>query len=136
MKWVYLPAGSPVTVSLVAPTVSGAYELRVYRNNTYDLAATTAVTVGGTSTSSLTTNSSAILTWTLGTETNLAGYQVYVGTSSGTYNYPGSPFTVGKVDTYTINNLPIGQTFFFAVSAVDTTGNASALSAEVTKSIY
>jgi len=135
MKWVYLPAGSPVSVSLVAPTVSGAYELRVYRNNSYDLAATTAVTVGGTSTS-LTTNNSAILTWTLGTETDLAGYQLYVGTSSGTYNYPGSPFTVGKVDTYTINNLPIGQTFFFAVSAVDTTGNASALSAEVTKSIY
>src|SRR6478609_9997777 len=61
MKWVYLPAGSPVTVSLVAPTVSGAYELRVYRNNSYDLAATTAVTVGGTSTSSLTTNQSAML---------------------------------------------------------------------------
>jgi len=135
MKWVYLPAGSPVTVSLVAPAVSGAYELRVYRNNTYDLAATTAVTVGGTSTSS-TTNRSAILTWTLGTETDLAGYQLYVGTSSGIYNYPGSPFPVGKVDTYTINNLPIGQTYFFAVSAVDTTGNTSALSTEVSKSIY
>jgi len=133
MKWVYLPAGSPVTVSLVAPTVSGAYELRVYRNNTYDLAATTAVTVAGTS---LTTNSSAILTWTLGTETDLAGYQVYVGTNSGTYTYPGSPFTVGKVDTYTINNLPIGQTYFFAVSAIDTTGNTSTLSPEVSKSIY
>jgi len=135
MKWVYLPAGSPVSVSLVAPTVSGAYELRVYRNNSYDLAATTAVTVGGTSTS-LTTNNSAILTWTLGTETDLAGYQVYVGTNSGTYTYPGSPFTVGKVDTYTINNLPIGQTYFFAVSAIDTTGNTSTLSPEVSKSIY
>jgi len=43
---------------------------------------------------------------------------------------------VGKVDTYTINNLPIGQTFFFAVSAINTGGNASALSTEVSKSIY
>ena len=137
MKWVYLPVGSSVTVSLVAPTVSGAYELRLYLNNTYTLAATKTVTVAATSAAtSSTTNSSASLTWDIGTETDLAGYQVYVGTNSGMYTYPGSPFTVGKVGTYTINNLPIGQTYFFAVSAVDTAGNASALSTEVTKSIY
>jgi Fibronectin type III domain len=83
-----------------------------------------------------TTNTSAILSWTLGTDSNLAGYKVYVGTASGTYNYPGSPFTLGKLNTYTVNNLPIGQTYFFAVSAVNTAGNDSALSAEVSKSIY
>jgi hypothetical protein len=83
-----------------------------------------------------TTNRSAILSWTLGTESDLAGYKVYVGTASGTYNYPGSPFTVGKANTYTISNLPISQTYFFAISAFDTAGNDSALSAELTKSIY
>jgi hypothetical protein len=134
MNWVYLPLGSPVTVTLVAPAVAGAYELRVYRNNTFtDLAATKAVTVGIISS---TTPQSANLTWDLGTEGNLAGYKVYVGTASGTYGYPGSPFALGKVNTYTVNNLPIGQTYFFAVSAYDTAGNESALSAEVSKSIY
>jgi len=59
-----------------------------------------------------------------------------VGTASGTYNYPGSPFTVGKVGTYTINNLPMGQTYFFAISAYDQAGNSSGLSAEVSKSIF
>jgi hypothetical protein len=89
-----------------------------------------------TTNTSSTTNTSAILSWTLGTESDLAGYKVYVGTTSGTYSYPGSPFTVGKASTYTISNLPIGQTYFFAISAFDTAGNTSALSPELSKSIY
>jgi hypothetical protein len=72
----------------------------------------------------------------LGTAPDLAGYKVYVGTSSGTYNYPGSPFTIGVTNTYTISNLPKGQTYSFALSAFDTSGNDSGLSAEVSKSIY
>ena len=66
----------------------------------------------------------------------MAGYKVYVGTSSGSYNYAGSPFTVGRITSYTLNNLPAGQTYFFALSAYDNAGNNSALSAEVSKSIY
>jgi hypothetical protein len=72
----------------------------------------------------------------LGSAPDLSGYKVYVGTSSGTYNYPGSPFTIGVTNTYTLSNLPAGQTYFFALSAYDTSGNNSALSAEVSKSIY
>jgi len=89
-----------------------------------------------TTTASSTTSGSVILSWTLGTESDLAGYNVHVGTASGTYNYAGSPFSAGKVTTYTINNLPIGQTYFFAISAFDTAGNNSALSPELNKSIY
>lgn len=66
----------------------------------------------------------------------MAGYKIYVGTSSGNYNYPGSPFTVGRVTSYTITNLPAGQTYHFALSAYDNAGNSSPLSSEVTKSIY
>ena len=88
------------------------------------------------STSTTTTTGSAILSWTLGSEPDLAGYKVYVGTASGTYNYPGSPFTIGVTNTYTINNLPAGQTYVFALSAYDTSGNNSGLSAELSKSIY
>lgn len=95
---------------------------------------TTTNSSSGTTTS--TTNTSAILSWDLGSESNLAGYKIYVGTASGTYSYPGSPFTIGKLNTYTISNLPTGQSYFFAVSAFDTSGNNSALSAEVSKSIY
>jgi hypothetical protein len=40
------------------------------------------------------------------------------------------------IGTYTLNNLPSGQTYFFAVSAVDTSGNTSPLSTEVSKTIY
>lgn len=82
------------------------------------------------------TTGSATLSWNLGTETDLAGYKIYVGTSSGNYNYPGSPFTVGRVTSYTITNLPAGQTYHFALSAYDNAGNSSPLSSEVTKSIY
>lgn len=76
------------------------------------------------------------MSWTVGSEADLAGYKIYVGTSSGNYNYAGSPFTVGKVGTYTINNLPTGQTYFFAISAFDNAGNESPRSAEVSKSIF
>lgn len=78
----------------------------------------------------------AVLSWNLGTENDLAGYKVYIGTRSGTYSYPGSPFTIGRVTTYKVDNLPMGQTYYFALSAYDNAGNTSALSAEVHKSIY
>ena len=76
------------------------------------------------------------LTWTANGEPDLAGYKIYVGTASGTYSSPGSPFVTGKVTSYTVFNLPTGQTYFFAISAYDSAGNESALSAEVSKSLY
>ena len=76
------------------------------------------------------------LTWSANVESDLAGYKIYVGTNSGTYNFPGSPFVAGKVTSYTITNLPKGQTYFFALSAYDSAGNESGLSAEVSKTLY
>ena len=76
------------------------------------------------------------LTWTANGEPDLAGYKVYVGTASGTYSFPGSAFLTGEVTNYTVSNLPKGQTYFFAISAYDIAGNESALSAEVSKSLY
>jgi len=76
------------------------------------------------------------LTWTANGEPDLAGYKVYVGTASGTYSFPGSAFATGNVTSYTISTLPKGQTYFFAISAYDSAGNESALSAEVSKSLY
>lgn len=82
------------------------------------------------------TTGSATLTWVANGEPDLAGYKVYVGTSSGTYNFAGSPFTIGKVTTYTVTNLPRNNTYFFAISAYDGAGNESPLSIEVSKSIF
>jgi hypothetical protein len=82
------------------------------------------------------TTGSATLTWSSNGSPNLAGYKVYVGTQSGLYTFPGSPFTIGRVTSYTITNLPSGQTYFFALSAYDNAGNESPLSNEVSKSIY
>ena len=76
------------------------------------------------------------LTWTANGEPDLAGYKIYVGTASGTYSFPGSAFVIGKVMSYTISNLPKGQTYFFAISAYDSAGNESLLSAEVSESIF
>jgi hypothetical protein len=82
------------------------------------------------------TTGSAILTWSSNREPDLGGYKVYVGTQSGLYAFPGSPFILGRVITYTIPNLPPGQTYFFALSAYNSAGYESPLSAEVSKSIY
>jgi hypothetical protein len=78
----------------------------------------------------------AVLTWSLNSETDLAGYKIYVGTASGLYNFPGSPFVVGATSSYMVTGLPAGQTYYFAISAFDTSGSESGLSAEVSKSIY
>jgi hypothetical protein len=43
---------------------------------------------------------------------------------------------IGKVSSYTISNLPKGQTYYFALSAYDNAGNESSLSAEVSKTLY
>jgi hypothetical protein len=76
------------------------------------------------------------LTWAANREPDLAGYKIYVGTASGTYGFSGSPFLAGTVTSYTISNLPKGETYYFAISAYDSAGNESVLSAEVSRSLY
>src|SRR5574340_1241760 len=66
---------------------------------------------------------------------SLAGYRVYVGTRSGVYGFAG-PFEVTNSTTFTVPNLPVGTTYFFAVSAFDKAGNESAKSNEVSKSLF
>jgi fibronectin type III domain protein len=82
------------------------------------------------------TTGNAILTWTLNSDPNVTGYKIYVGTASGLYTYPGSPFVIGLTGSYTIAGLPSGQTYYFAISAFNALGGESALSSEVSKSIY
>jgi len=68
------------------------------------------------------------LTWNASTESNLAGYVLYYGASSGQYT---QSITVGNTLTATVQNLTAGRTYYFAVAAYETTGMASAPSNEV-----
>lgn len=80
-----------------------------------------------------TTSGTATLTWTANTETDLTGYNVYVGTQSGAY---GAPVSVGKATTYTASNLIGGSTYYFTVTALNSAGEESLHSSEVSKAIY
>jgi hypothetical protein len=81
---------------------------------------------------------SATLSWnppttnTDGTHlTDLAGFKIYYGTSSGNYT---QVVNAGYVTTYTVNNLNSG-TYYFVATAYDTSGNESGYSNQVSKTI-
>ena len=76
-----------------------------------------------------------MLSWTTSSASDLTGYKIYVGTTSGQYTYPGSPIVIGRASSYTVTGLPANQTYYFAISAFNSDGE-SGLSAEVSKSIY
>jgi hypothetical protein len=63
--------------------------------------------------------------------TDLSGYKVYYGTTSKSYSHV---IDAGNTNTYVITNLSNG-TFYFAVTAYDLSGNESAYSDEVSKTI-
>ncbi|MDQ7779968.1 MAG: fibronectin type III domain-containing protein, partial [Planctomycetota bacterium] len=68
-----------------------------------------------------------MLTWNANSEPDLAGYEVYMGPS------PGTKINAGLVPpsptpSYLVTGLTNGETYIFAIVAVDTTGNGSALS--------
>lgn len=69
------------------------------------------------------------IAWTANTESDLKGYKVYYGTSSGFYD---NSVDVKNVTLYTIRNLKVGVKYYIAVTAHDTWGNESGYSVEVT----
>ena len=79
-----------------------------------------------------TSNGTASLIWDPNTDTNLAGYNVYIGTQPGIY---GPPISIGLNASYTVGSLTGGKTYYFSVTAFDSNGNESQHSAEVSKLI-
>src|SRR5262245_39959710 len=59
---------------------------------------------------------------------NIAGYKLYYGLQSGHYQ---TAIPVGMATTYTVTNVSVGQTYYFAATAYDSTGTESAFSNEV-----
>jgi len=78
------------------------------------------------------TTNSATLQWAGNSESDLAGYKVYQGTTVGSY---GLSSDVGMVTTHTASNLQAGLTYYFAITAYDASGNESPPSNEVSQYI-
>ena len=60
---------------------------------------------------------------------DLSGYKVYYGLASGNYT---ETIDIGNVSVYTVDNLLPG-TWYFAVTAYDTSGNESDYSNKISK---
>jgi hypothetical protein len=82
------------------------------------------------------------LAWDPNNESDLAGYKIYYGTSPRTGMDPKScglcgfstVVPVGNVTSYTIDSLNTGQTYYFSITAFDTSYNESAFSNQVSGS--
>ncbi len=73
----------------------------------------------------------AILSWSSNTESDLAGYRVHYGSTSGSYP---NVIDVGLVTSYTVTGLSAG-TYYFVLTAYNTAGIESGFSNEVSKVI-
>ncbi len=88
---------------------------------------------GDAGSSSSESNGVLDLAWDANVDSDISGYKIYYGTSSGKYDRhvevtdPGAGDTV----TYRLTNLTRGQTYFLAVTAHNSNGNESGYSNEV-----
>lgn len=74
----------------------------------------------------------ATITWDANSESDLAGYKIYYSQSP---MFPDEPIRVGLITSYTIENLERGKTYYFSLTAFDTSGNESAKATMVTLDI-
>ena len=78
----------------------------------------------------------ATLAWDKVTAPNLSGYRIYYGTVPGTYlQARGQGLSAGNATAYTVTGLKRGFRYYFAVTALDSSGNESPYSSEVFKDI-
>jgi hypothetical protein len=94
----------------------------------------TSKTVAVTLTVSTSTTSSATLNWVASTSSTVVSYRIYQSTTSGVYGAAVATVPSGTV-SYTVSGLQSGTTYYFTVTAVDSAGNESVHSNEVSKTI-
>lgn len=92
------------------------------------LACLTFIGAGLAATTQKAAAATASLTWNANPETNITGYKVSYGTTSGVYP---NVVSVGTSPATSISGLTEGTTYYFAVSAVNQSGLQSALSSQV-----
>ena len=93
---------------------------------------------GGGAVACVTGPSPAVLNWDPVSDPLFAGYRVYYGTASGRYlQSAGGGLDAQAAVTYTLTNLSVGTSYYFAVTAYDTSipPKEGAFSNEVCKSI-
>ena len=78
------------------------------------------------------TSETATLSWNANSEPDLQGYKIYLATTSGGYVAPIATLPM-DVTSYTVTGLEIGATYFFTVTAYDSSGAESSFSNEVSK---
>ncbi|KHE93270.1 MAG: fibronectin type III domain-containing protein [Candidatus Scalindua rubra] len=69
-----------------------------------------------------------VLSWDPNKENNIAGYKIHYGKTSGKYD---SIIDVGNLTSYTIKDLKMDETYYFAVTAYNTNGSESSYAGEV-----
>src|SRR5437867_17501 len=72
------------------------------------------------------------LAWDPNTEPDLAGYKLYYGTSSGSYQFS---VDVGNLTSYTLSGLLEGRIYYFAATAYNSSLGESGFSNEVSKAL-
>lgn len=97
-------------------------------------ASNTPQTIPVTLTLSAPATASATLTWTPNTEPDLASYRVYQSITQGVYGVAIATVQAGTA-TYTVTGLPVGSTYYFRITAIDSANNESLPSNEVSTSI-
>lgn len=127
--------GAPYSVSWDTTLISdGSHALiAVARDAAGNTVTSAPVTV--TVSNVTTTSTSAVLIWDANTETDVAGYRVYYGTSPGNYEQAKGGGIVASGTNHTVTGLISGLRYYFTVTAFDTSGNESNYAAEVYKDI-
>ncbi len=75
---------------------------------------------------------SVSLAWDASPDTNVVGYFLYYGTTSGAYS---SKINAGGSTTATVTNLTLGTTYYFAATAYDAAGDESVPSNEISYAV-
>jgi hypothetical protein len=75
---------------------------------------------------------SLVLDWSASVSPNVAGYDVYYGTTSGVYSYQ---IDAGNATSVTIPNLMPGMTYYFVANAYDVEGDHSLFSSEISYTV-
>jgi fibronectin type 3 domain-containing protein len=81
------------------------------------------------------TQNSVSLTWDANTEPDLAGYRIYYGISPGSYSQAPGQGSYTASNAFNVTGLTSGLRYYFAVTAIDRSGNESGYSVEVLKDI-
>jgi hypothetical protein len=74
----------------------------------------------------------AMLSWDVNSAPDLEGYKIYLATTSGGYGAPIATLSM-NITSYTVTGLETGTTYFFVVTAYNSSGAESSFSNEVSK---